>query len=304
MSITSKLCTTTKAASTAARKLVQCNTCGTVLMHNGLQDYLLPTNLHPAPASAANSAANAAKSQSIYQSGGIFRIMRHIFTVEGVGGLYAGLSPTLLMSVPNTVLYFTAYDNLRLTLPNTSPLVTGSLARLLSSTVVAPFELIRVRTMNLNAGEGGGVKRTSILQEANKLIAAGGVRNLWSGLAASLWRDVPFSGIYWYAAESCRGGMYESIPQPHSNATTFMVEFAAGAASGTIAACFTTPFDVVKTRLQVETAIQMNTVKETGSSGVHVHGEKVRRGRERVERRTSGERDASDTMLTTTAVSP
>jgi solute carrier family 25 protein 39/40 len=245
------------ASSAAPRSLVQCSSCGTLLLHNGLSDTLLPANLH-APRTPPPPLSN------VYATGSIPRIIGHICRTEGLAGLYAGLAPTLLMSVPNTVLYFTAYDNLRLSFPAAGPFLCGSAARVFSSTLVSPFELIRTRAMVLNAD--GGAARTSIFNEAAKLVEAGGVRNLWSGLAASLWRDVPFSGVYWLSAETCRGEIYRRLrrrdPAPPSPLQTFSVEFASGALSGVLAACCTTPFDVVKTRRQTEVAIELNTAKD------------------------------------------
>merc|ERR1719411_2219550 len=72
------------------------------------------------------------------------RILRY----EGVGALYSGLAPTLWMSVPATVLYFSCYDLLRQRIERSggwdllAPVLAGCLARIVAQTVVSPFELI------------------------------------------------------------------------------------------------------------------------------------------------------------------
>jgi solute carrier family 25, member 39/40 len=86
-----------------------------------------------------------------------------------------------------------------------------------------------------------------------------------------MWRDVPFSGIYWWGYEATRNyltdarelrsgktldpargmttGRTTQVNETHS--TTFIDSFTAGATSGAIASIVTTPFDVGKTRQQV-----------------------------------------------------
>ncbi|KAJ1421018.1 mitochondrial carrier domain-containing protein [Ochromonadaceae sp. CCMP2298] len=52
------------------------------------------------------------------QSGeeGVIEVAKRILRVEGVGGFWAGMRTGLAMSIPNTVLYMSAYENLKLAL--------------------------------------------------------------------------------------------------------------------------------------------------------------------------------------------
>ena len=106
------------------------------------------------------------------------------------------------------------------------------------------------------------------------MISTHGYLSLWRGLTLTLWRDVPFSGLYWWGYETIRGGLTEarerkrgrslniegsrsrarSRSQSRENHTaTFVDSFVAGATSGAVASILTTPFDVGKTRRQVYT---------------------------------------------------
>lgn len=80
----------------------------------------------------------------------------------------------------------------------------------------------------------------------------------------TMWRDVPFSGIYWWGYEAIRNRLTDMRDPPHSrrrsrsksrdssnHTSTFVDSFIAGATSGAIASVITTPFDVGKTRQQV-----------------------------------------------------
>lgn len=66
-------------------------------------------------------------------------------------------------------------------------------------------------------------------------------QRIFRGLIPTLLRDVPFSGIYWTSFETIKKRL-----EPCHTST-----FIAGAVSGILAAALTTPFDVVKTRIQI-----------------------------------------------------
>lgn len=76
------------------------------------------------------------------------KIVRH----EGTRTLWSGLPATLVMTVPATAIYFTAYDQLKaflcgqsLTSDLYAPMVAGALARMGTVTVVSPLELVRTK---------------------------------------------------------------------------------------------------------------------------------------------------------------
>lgn len=81
-----------------------------------------------------------------------------------------------------------------------------------------------------------------------------GVRSLWKGLGPTLWRDVPFSGLYWAGFESLKIRFRKQGVEGTTGT------FLSGAISGTLAAFLTSPFDVLKTRRQ---ALSGETVKAT-----------------------------------------
>ncbi|KAL1953694.1 hypothetical protein VTO42DRAFT_2367 [Malbranchea cinnamomea] len=192
--------------------------------------------------------------------------LRKIARNEGLLSLWRGLSPTLVMAIPANVIYFTGYDWLRfdraspiarLVADQWTPLVAGSVARIAAASVISPIEMFRTR---LQATSGKGTdhfKRT--LQGLHQLTQAKGYGALWRGLTLTMWRDVPFSGFYWWGYEAVKNRLtdlrakpFQHGPHPpHDNTITFVDSFIAGATSGAAAAFLTTPFDVGKTRQQV-----------------------------------------------------
>ncbi|KAJ1959333.1 Carrier protein, mitochondrial [Dispira parvispora] len=186
---------------------------------------------------------------------------------EGFWGLWRGLSPTLVMSVPTTVIYFVGYDHLReqlgrifrerrrADLDQYTPFVSGAVARTLSATVISPLELVRTR-MQSSASHNLTVVLKGLLTMTRTL----GITSLWRGLTPTLWRDVPFSAIYWTVYERFKRDLGEwcghstSLSRPLSTTEEFRISFMSGAMSGMLAATLTIPFDVAKTRRQIDLA--------------------------------------------------
>lgn len=207
--------------------------------------------------------------------------IRKIARNEGIWTLWRGLSPTLLMAIPANVIYFAGYDWLR-TSPRSpmvgigdvyAPLVAGSAARVLAALAVSPIEMLRTRMQAAHSSETGVLRAT--ISGMQDMVASQGYQSLWRGLSLTLWRDVPFSAMYWWGYEYGRRRLGEirgdQQPNPNSplsspqhsdlpTSTLLADSFIAGASSGAIAAFITTPFDVGKTRQQ--TVVQSNMSAE------------------------------------------
>ncbi|KAH3664173.1 hypothetical protein OGAPHI_004887 [Ogataea philodendri] len=184
-----------------------------------------------------------------------------IASKEGVFTLYRGLSLMLVMAVPSNMVYFSGYEYLRDRSPFKddhpvlNPLLCGSVARILAATAVAPLELIKTRLQAVPTSQhtSSQIMKMVVANSLNE-VKSNGLVSLFKGLQLTLWRDVPFSGIYWASYEFLSDHLqsvsfYES-PE-YQNAEIFTKSFIGGSLSGVLAAIFTNPFDVGKTRLQV-----------------------------------------------------
>ncbi|RDW87514.1 mitochondrial carrier-3 [Coleophoma crateriformis] len=204
--------------------------------------------------------------------------LKKIARNEGFTTLWRGLSPTLVMTVPANIIYFTGYDWLRFNSKspinrfasdNYASLVAGATARMIAAGVVSPIEMFRTRMQASRTVGGSHFAET--VKSVSEMVKLSGYSSLWRGLTLTLWRDVPFSGIYWWGYETIRGYLTEaresrrgrsldvegsrtrarSRSQSRENhSATFIDSFTAGAISGAVASIVTMPFDVGKTRRQ------------------------------------------------------
>lgn len=169
---------------------------------------------------------------------------------EGIGSWWKGLSPTLVMAVPLTVIYYTAYDQLKLIFGFragerniTAPLLSGIISRTVAVIAICPIELVRTK---LQSRTGNSI--TEVMSIVRTVTAQNGISSLWRGLSPMLLRDVPFSVIFWLGYEDLKltfTNRFKPSYQP-------IVPFLAGSIAGGVAAVVTIPLDVVKTHMQVE----------------------------------------------------
>ncbi|KAJ3096347.1 hypothetical protein HDU97_006020 [Phlyctochytrium planicorne] len=208
---------------------------------------------HGITSGASTPFAETPNSGSVKMMVGGEQRLNAIFTVsryEGVPTLWRGLTPTLLLQGPSTVIYYLGYEKIRDQLlqrpewQSTAPIIAGSVARTLAAVCISPIELIRTRMQATTSKSG----MKEVAREVMAMTNSCGVFSLWRGLVPTLWRDVPFSAIYWLSYES----LIKTLRQRSEFANSdFVAPFIAGATAGTLAAVVTTPFDVAKTLQQV-----------------------------------------------------
>ena len=161
--------------------------CGTFVLNNGLGDCLLPRNsVHYFDASTGKL-----KEGMRIESRGVFGTLRRIMVKEGLNGLYAGITPTLTMGVPNTVIYFSFYDELsgrveRSALSSSwTPALAGAAARFVATFSTAPLELLRTRQA---FKVGDSQLPTGMVLEFRNIVSQEGYLGLFRGLSPTLLR--------------------------------------------------------------------------------------------------------------------
>lgn len=225
--------------------------------HNGLMDHLCTPCENNKPCAWYQRPGNFSGTIDAF-----VKITRH----EGIRSLWSGLSPTLVMAVPATVFYYSLYDSLltrfqkflccRRTLTPTrycppdwsAAMLAGTTARATVVTLVSPLEMIRTKMQSEQ------LNYRAIGEALHVTISTRGVSGLFLGWMPTLLRDIPFSAIYWAMYDTLKGRAmaWKSLREP-----TFTTSFTCGAIAGSFAAFLTTPFDVVKTHMQIKLGDRM-----------------------------------------------
>lgn len=208
-----------------------------------------------------------------FQYKGTLDVWYKIIRQEGFSRLWRGTNAGLALAVPTVGIYLPCYDVFRNLLEDRTallapsltpyvPLIAGSLARSLACASCYPIELARTRMQAFKATETGkkppGVLRTlfevvsHVRGTSNTPNTLQNYRALWTGMGAQLTRDVPFSAICWSTLEPIRRKLLGTIGDEASAFAVLGANFSAGFVAGSLAAAATCPFDVAKTRRQIE----------------------------------------------------
>ncbi|CAH8543853.1 unnamed protein product [Dicrocoelium dendriticum] len=207
---------------------------------------------------------------------GTWDAVHKIVRNEGVCSLWSGLSPTLIMALPQTVVYFTLNDwlkeyvgysstfsveatgpnqKIKLTSNDWIPAVIGGVSRVFAVAVISPLELLRTKMQAVH------VTPAQPIQSVLGAVRQDGIFSLWTGMGPTLLRDVPYSMLFWlvfdyfksrHQSGKLSGTCICSPKRPDLDGLTFGHTFVYGAAAGLVAGVLTHPFDVIKTRRQVE----------------------------------------------------
>jgi len=167
-------------------------------------------------------------------------------------GLYQGLGPVVLATLPSAGVFFTTYEFARARLPAdrvSSNVLASSVAEVAACAVIAPAEVVKqnAQVVQKDVGVGpGAVVR-----------AFGGIRrasDLWSGYGALVARNLPYVALQFPAFEWLKKRW---CPEGAGGLETAVRSAVAAGCAGVGAAWLTTPVDVVKTRIMLAAGERM-----------------------------------------------
>ncbi|CAL9188915.1 unnamed protein product [Musa hybrid cultivar] len=141
-----------------------------------------------------------------------------IYKNDGLGGLYAGLSPTLIGMLPYSTCYYFMYETMKnsycqakqkKSLNRAELLVIGALSGLTASTISFPLEVARKRLM---VGSLQGKCPANMAAALSEIIREEGLMGLYRGWGASSLKVMPSSGITWMFYEAWKEILQVDFP--------------------------------------------------------------------------------------------
>ncbi len=222
------------------------------------------------------------------------RLSIDILRREGVRGLYKGFTTCLIGTIPARALYM---STLEITKSGVGSLATkaggmsepaaaaianaaaGLTASIAAQLVWTPVDVVSQRLMVQGGGGGGGIMSTRYaggLDAFKTIVRADGIRGLYRGFGMSILTYAPSNALWWasycvtqrsvWMSLGYRSNNGSDIAAPPSSAVVVGVQGLSAACAGGVSALVTTPFDTIKTRLQVlgnEEGVRQPTVKQT-----------------------------------------
>lgn len=177
---------------------------------------------------------------------GMIRMTKNILTTEKIGGLWRGLAPSIIRTVPGVGIYFSAMHAMKTNFCNGKPssmasVAIGVSARCIAGSIMIPATVIKVRS------ESGMFQYGGVGEAFKKIYGKEGVKGLTSGILPTLFRDAPFSGLYLMLYQNLKTGSGWMAPITGDSSLHFMC----GITAGCLASMITHPADVIKTKMQL-----------------------------------------------------
>lgn len=211
------------------------------------------------PIDLVKTRMQAQKHKALYNNS--LDCFRKIIRAEGLKGLYSGLGAQLVGVAPEKAIKLTVNDLVRKIgsdpvsgkITMTWEVAAGMSAGACQVVFTNPLEIVKIR-LQMQGGSKvvnpGEIPHKRL--NASQIIRQLGLKGLYKGATACLLRDVPFSAIYFPTYANLKKYLFGFDPSKNHRLSSWQL-LVSGALAGAPAAFFTTPADVIKTRLQVET---------------------------------------------------
>lgn len=174
-----------------------------------------------------------------------------------VRAMWRGTSSTLIRVAGGAGLYFVTLDHCLVHFSNTATntFLAGAFARTFAGCVMSPFTIVKARM----EWQAPGTYRTNV-DVFRQVLRDDGFRGLYRGIVPTLFRDVPFSGLYVLLYTRIK----KALEAKEAEYPAYLVHFSSGVGAGIVATSIVHPADVVKTRMQL-------TLVREGPAGEVLH---------------------------------
>ncbi|GJJ15835.1 hypothetical protein Clacol_010113 [Clathrus columnatus] len=171
----------------------------------------------------------------------------------GFRGVYQGIGSVVVGSAPGAAIFFAVYDNLKHNSPipqhlePVTHIIAASVAEVAACVVRVPTEVIKTRSQTSTFGKTGAL---SSLIAAQKTFETQGFRGFYRGFGITVLREIPFTSIQFPLYEIFKIQLAKRLGRKSLYAHEAAI---CGSIAGGIAAAGTTPLDVLKTRIMLDT---------------------------------------------------
>ncbi|KAF8439222.1 mitochondrial carrier domain-containing protein [Terfezia claveryi] len=196
-----------------------------------------------------------------------------IFREEGFRrGLYGGVAPAFMGSLPGTMIFFGTYEYskrhlLDMGCPDAAAyLIGGLVGDLFASVIYVPSEVLKTRLQLQgrynNPYFKSGYNYRGTIDATRTIIRTEGFPALFYGYKATIMRDLPFSALQFAFYEE-----FQKWAKSYQNSRDIGIclEILTGGAAGGLAGVITCPLDVVKTRIQTQVRTEPGPTITTSS---------------------------------------
>lgn len=213
-----------------------------------------------------------------YKHYSMTHLARHIVATDGAAALWRGLTPALLRITVGSSLYFTIQTQLLHTIQQyqhrhntahdtannavidkTKYLLVGAVSRGCAVALACPISVVKTRY------EGQRTKQyTSVLNALTTISRTEGVRGLYAGLLPSVIKDAPYAAVYLYMYTSFKSLLHNTLDSTAGHGVhsyhNILIQFTSGFTAGAVATTLFHPFEVVKTRRQLQHTARHGTL--------------------------------------------
>lgn len=179
---------------------------------------------------------------------GMVTIFTNVVQQEKIIGLWRGITPSLTRCVPGVGLYFCSLDWMKTRFFATRPptaiesITVGVLARCMSGVALIPITVVKTRY------ESGVYGYNSVSSALREIYRTEGLKGMTCGLVPTLFRDAPFSGLYFMFYSQTK----QMVPKEYfAGPYSAPIHFTCGITAGILASIVTQPADVLKTKMQL-----------------------------------------------------
>lgn len=195
---------------------------------------------------------------------GMTHAMLRIFREEGLAALYSGISPAILRQATYGTIKIGVYQTLKSMIvenPQESTLFInvccGVVAGIVSSSLANPTDVLKVRLQAMTE-----IKNKEAMTQAFKRIyMEEGIKGLWRGVVPTAQRAAIIAGVELPVYDFSKYWILKSGYLEDNIGTHFISSFFAGLAG----AIFSTPVDVIKTRMMN----QRNLIEKSPASQIY-----------------------------------